>query len=163
VADERTRPHLRLTACVLASYKELASGAMDPVQVLELVEDVFASIGRTTLRLYTQALLTFSRDPFVTMTGAGKQRALSQYGTAWQFRIEEAQARFSMTATKCFYHDFFEATGAPQLTRVFCRWDQNWIAPIDPAKHNIQFERPTTMGYGGMECPFVFRRLAPRA
>jgi len=160
VADEQTRPHLRLTACVLACYQELVSGPTSHSQALELVGDVFSSIGQTTLRLYAQALLTFSRDPFLALTRVGKQRALTQYGNAWQFRVEEAPDFFSMTATKCFYHDFFNAMGVPQLTPVFCRWDQNWIGSIDPAKHKMQFERPTTLGYGGDECPFVFKRIA---
>jgi hypothetical protein len=112
------------------------------------------------LRLYTQALLTFSRDPFAAITHAGKQRALEQYGREWEFRIEETDRCFSMTATKCFYADFFRAVGVPQLTRVFCHWDQNWIEPIDPARHKIRFDRPTTMGYGGRECPFIFKRIA---
>jgi hypothetical protein len=157
VVDERTYPHLRLTACVLASYQALTVGPLQPDQALELVEDLFTSIGRNTLRLYPRALLAFSRDPFVAITRAGK-RALEQYGSAWEFRIEETDNSFAMTATKCFYHDFFKTAAAPQLTRVFCRWDENWIGPIDPAKHHVLFERPTTMGYGGNECPFIFKR-----
>jgi hypothetical protein len=159
VEDEKTRPHLRLTACVLASYQALASGLMDRKQALELVEDVFVSIGRTTLKLYTQVILMFSRDPFVAITNAGKKRIVEQYGRAWEFRFEETENSFTMTSTKCFYHDFFTAAGAQQLTRVFCSWDENWIKPIDPTKHGILFERPTTMGYGGNECPFIFRRV----
>jgi hypothetical protein len=113
---------------VLASYQALTVGPLQPDQALELVEDLFTSIGQTTLRLYTRALLAFSRDPFVAITRAGK-RALEQYGSAWEFRIAETDNSFAMTATKCFYHDFFKAAAAPQLTRVFCRWDENWIGP----------------------------------
>jgi hypothetical protein len=158
VVDEKTRPHLRLTACVLASYQALSSGPLDREQALELVEDVFVSIGRRTLKLYTQALLTFSKDPFLAITNAGKKRAIEQYGRAWEFKFEETENSFTMTSTKCFYHDFFTAAGPQQLTQVFCSWDANWIKPIDPTKHGILFERPTTMGYGGDECPFIFRR-----
>jgi len=157
--DDKTRPHLRLTSCLLASYQALPSGLLDRSQALDLVEDVFVSIGRTTLRLYTQAILMFSRDPFSAMTGAGKKRAMEQYGRDWEFRFEETDASFTMTSTKCFYHDFFTAADAQELTRVFCSWDQNWIKPIDPTKHGVSFERPTTMGYGGKECPFVFKRV----
>lgn len=160
VIDERTRPHLRLTAAVLVSYRALASGGLQPQESIELIEDVFAGIGRRALRLYTHALLAFSNDPFTAITRAGKQRALEQYGRAWEFCIEETGRTFSMTATKCFYADFFRAVGVPGLTRVFCAWDQNWIEPIDPAKHQMSFERPITIGHGGTECPFIFRRMA---
>jgi hypothetical protein len=157
--DEKAKPHLRLMACVLASYQALPSALPDRTQGLDLVEDVFVSIGRTPLKLYTQAILMFSKDSFSAITGAGKERALGQYGRAWEFRFEETDSSFTMTSTKCFYHDFFIAAGAQELTRVFCSWDENWIKPIDPAKHGVSFERPTTMGYGGKECPFIFKRV----
>lgn len=159
VVDEKTHPHLRLAACVLASYQVLVSGSLDRQQSFELIEDVFISIGRTTLKLYTQAILMFSKDPFVAITNTGKKRVVGQYGKAWEFRFEETGNSFTMTSIKCFYHDFFTAAGAKHLTRIFCRWDENWIKPINPIKHGILFERSTTMGYGGNECPFVFKRV----
>ena len=60
--DEKAKPHLRLMACVLASYQALPSALPDRTQGLDLVEDVFVSIGRTPLKLYTQAILMFSKD-----------------------------------------------------------------------------------------------------
>jgi hypothetical protein len=157
--DEKTQPHLRLTACVLASYQALTSGLLDPKQALKLVEDVFVSIGQTTLKLYTRAILMFSKDPFVAITNAGKKRALEQYGEAWEFMFEQTDTIFTMTCTKCFYHNFFTAAKAQHLTRIFCSWDENWIKQIDPLKYGILFERPTTIGYGGKECPFIFKRV----
>lgn len=159
LVDEKTHPHLRLTSCVLASYQALSSELLDRTTALDLIEDVFVSIGRTTLKLYTQAILMFSRDPFSAITEVGKKRAMEQYGKAWEFRFEETDNSFTMISTKCFYHDFFTAAGAQELTRVFCSWDENWIKPIDPHKHGITFERPTTMGYGDKECPFIFKRV----
>lgn len=159
LVDEKTHPHLRLTSCVLASYQALPSELMDRTQTLDLIENVFVSIGRITLKLYTQAILMFSKDPFLAITAARKKRAMEQYGEAWEFRFEETDNSFAMISTKCFYHDFFTAAGAQELTRVFCSWDENWIKPIEPIKYGISFERPTTMGYGGKECPFIFRRV----
>lgn len=159
VVDEKTRPHLRLTACILASYQALASGLLDPEHALKLVEDVFVSIGQTSLKLYTQAILMFSKDPFTAITNAGKKRAIEQYGGAWEFMFEETDTSFTMTSTKCFYHDFFTVAEAQHLTRIFCSWDENWIKQIDPIKYGILFERPTTLGYGGKECPFIFKRI----
>lgn len=159
MVDERTRPHLRLTACMLASYQELTSGLLDRKQAWGLVEDVFISIGRTTLKLYTQAILMLSKDPFIAITNAGKKRAIEQYGRAWEFRFEETENSFTMTCTKCFYNDFFLAAGVQELARILCSWDENWTKPIDPTKHGILFERPTTIGYGGKECPFIFTRV----
>ena len=161
VVDEKTWPHLRLTACVLASYQAIVSGLLNPEQALKLVEDVFVSIGQTSLKLYTRAILMFSKDPFIALTKAGKKRAIEQYGLAWEFIFEETDNSITMTSTKCFYHDFFTAAEAQHLTRIFCSWDENWIRQIDPVKYGIVFERPTTMGYGGKECPFIFKRARP--
>ena len=160
LVDEKTHPHLRLTACVLASYQVLTAGLLDQTQALELIENVFCSIGRTTLRLYTQAILMLSKDPFTAITNAGKKRAIEQYGRAWKFRFEDTENSFTMTCIKCFYHDFFTVVDSQYLTRIFCSWDENWIKPIDPRKHGIVFERPTTMGYGGKACPFIFKRVS---
>jgi hypothetical protein len=159
MVDEKTRPHLRLTACVLASYQALTAGMLEPDLTLKMVEDVFVSIGQTSLKFYTKAILMFSKDPFTAITSAGKKRAMEQYGEAWEFLFEETDTSFTMTNTKCFYHDFFTAAGAPHLTRIFCSWDENWIKQIDPMKYGILFERPTTMGYGGKKCPFIFKRV----
>ncbi len=158
VVDEKTLPHLRLTSCVLASYQALSSELLGPEQALKLVEDVFVSIGQTSLKLYTKAMLMFSKDPFTAITNAGKKRAMEQYGGAWDFKYEETATSFTMTSTKCFYHDFFTAAEAQHLTRIFCSWDENWIKQIDPQKYGILFERPTTLGYGGKECARSFSR-----
>src|SRR4030067_1143321 len=88
IVDEKTCPHLCLTSFVLASYQALSAVRVNRTQALDLIEDVFVGIGRTTLKLYTQALLMFSKDPFSAITGAGKKRALEQYGGAWEFRFE---------------------------------------------------------------------------
>ncbi|NIM95786.1 MAG: hypothetical protein GTO18_18965 [Anaerolineales bacterium] len=159
VVDEKTHPHLRLTACVLASHQAIASGPLDQERALELVGDAFVGIGRTMLKLYTLALLTFSKDPFIAITKIAKKRTLERYGGAWELSFEETEDSFTITTTKCFYHDFFTAASAQHCTQIFCRWDKNWIEPIDPAKHGILFERPMTIGYGGEECPFIFKRV----
>lgn len=159
LVDEKTRPHLRLTACVLASYQSVATVLLDKEHAMKLVEDVFVSIGQTSLKLYTLAILMFSKDPFTAITNVGKKRAIEQYGGAWEFVFEETDTYFTMTSTKCFYHDFFTAAGAQHLTRIFCNWDENWIKQIDPIKYGILFERPTTLGFGGKECPFIFKRV----
>ena len=37
------------------------------------------------------------------------------------------------------------------------------LASFDPTKHGVLFERPTTIGYGGNERPFVFKRADANA
>ncbi len=157
--DEKTRPHLRLASAVLASYQSLCPHVVNHEGAINLAESAFVSVGSTMLTLYTKVLLLFSRDPFHAIPHAGKKRLDEQYGHAWDYRMEESTTSISMIVTKCFYHDFFTAVQIPDLTRVFCRWDSNWIDPIDPDKHGIFFERPTTLGYGGEECQFRFTRV----
>jgi len=74
----------------------------------------------------------------------------------------DGQSYFIITTTKWFYHDFFIANDIPELTRVFCSGDKSWFEEISPEKHGFQFERPTTLGYGGTECSFQFRRVKRR-
>ena len=156
--DEEVRPHLRLTSLVLASYEALLARGMPAEQAVDLIVDAFRGVGQATVGLYSQVFLAFSGDPYSAITRAVKERSLEQYAGVWDFRLEDTPDAFAITITKCFYHDFFEAAETRQLTRVFCAWDSSWIEEIGPRRYGVSFSRPTTMGLGGEECPFIFER-----
>ncbi len=59
---------------------------------------------------------------------------------------------------RCYYHEVLEANGARQLTPIVCAFDANWIDAIDAHWDGFEFERPATIGTGGANCPFRFRR-----
>ena len=160
VIDRAARTHLGMTALVLASYRVLLTYIKDSESVINDLEDTFTAVGQRWIKLYIRLILRCSRDPFLTMIEASKKRVENNYGKAFIFEYSgDGQNYFLITTKKCFYYDFFVANGIPELTHVFCSGDKNWFEEIRPEKHGFQFERPTTLGYGGSECPFKFTRI----
>jgi len=160
IIDRAARTHLGMTTLVLASYRILLPYIKDSESVINILEDVFVGIGQPWIKLYTRFILRFSSDPFRKMIEVSKKRVIKNYGKTFIFEYSgDGQNYFVITTKKCFYHDFFTANEIPELTRVFCSGDKNWFEEIKPEKHGFQFERPTTLGYGGSECPFKFIRV----
>jgi hypothetical protein len=160
IVDRAAKTHLGMTTLVLASYRVLLPYIKDSESVINILEDVFAGVGQPWIKLYTRFILRFSRDPFRTMIEKSKKRIKNNYGKTFTFEYSgDEQNCFIITTIKCFYHDFFVSNDTPELTRVFCFGDRNWFEEIKPDKHGFHFERPTTLGYGGSECPFKFIRV----
>lgn len=159
VVDEQSRYHLRLTALILAAFHALRA-VLPPDDALALVRRAFIEPMRAPVRAGTAAALDAAPDPFALMTTIAKEREASFYGQAFTFdRAYDDDFAFLDNITHCFYHRFFAANDAPELTPIFCDWDTNsWAEAIDPARHGFHFTRPTTLGYGGDCCRFWFLR-----
>jgi len=159
IIDKASRTDLGMTTIVLASDCVLQPHINERETVINLLQDAFASVGQRWIKLYIRLMLRFSRDPFRTMIGVSQKRA-KKYNETFTFEYDgDGKTWFTSTVKKCFYYDFFVANDAPELTRVFCAGDKNWFDEIDPTRHGFKFERPTTIGYGGSECPFQFKRV----
>jgi hypothetical protein len=111
VVDEKTYPHLHYLACLLASYRARTSGLLDEEQTHRVLEDVYVSVGRISPGLYTIAMFTFRKEPFLAITSEGKRQAVEQYGEARMFKFGESENFFTMMMTKCF----FTISSGPQL------------------------------------------------
>jgi hypothetical protein len=121
-----------------------------------MVEPFYASI-----RQGTAEALNNIPDALAMIATIMKQKQQSLYGTGFVFEQERDDANaFLVNIGKCFYHSFFVANGAPELTPIFCDWDTCWADAIDPARHCLRFERLTTLGYGGDRCRFYFFRVS---
>jgi hypothetical protein len=160
VVDKASRTHLGMTALVLASYRVLMSRIGDSEKVVNILENTFKAVGQRWIKLYITLMLLLSRDPFKKMIQMSKKRVINNYGKTFEFEYSgDGLNDFTIATKKCFYKDFFDSYGIPVLTRVFCSGDENWFNEIKPDKHGFRFERPTTLGYGGSECPFTFTRV----
>lgn len=88
-----------------------------------------------------------------------KQREEQFFGSSFEFERERDDASaYLLNIKRCFYHDFFVANHAPELTKLFCEFDWNWAAAIDSHRHRFRFQRPRTLGYGQKMCSFQFLR-----
>jgi len=95
------------------------------------------------------------------MVDLTKDREEHAFGAGFVFTHPDDDAdRYTAEVERCFYHDVLKANRAARLTQISCAFDSNCIGAIDPARDGFEFERPTTIGTGGPNCPFRFRRTA---
>lgn len=159
VKDASSKSNLKMTALVLASYYALQS-ILPRDETLALLRTAMIEPFYESIRQGTAQGLDHTPDALAMMATITKQKQHSLYGTGFVFEQERDDANaFLVNIQRCFYHSFFVANGAPELTPIFCDWDTCWADAIDPARHGLRFERPTTLGYGGDRCRFYFFRV----
>jgi hypothetical protein len=158
IVDEPARYNLKITAAVLAAYRVLQD-RLPHEELLALLREALIGPFREMLSAGTAQMLDHAPDPFLAMVELSRAKQVNAFGAGFTFELaRDDQQAFLVNVTRCFYHNFFLANGAPELTPIFCDFDAPWMTAIDPARHGFRFERPTTIGYGGTMCPFHFRR-----
>ncbi|MEM6514330.1 MAG: L-2-amino-thiazoline-4-carboxylic acid hydrolase [Pseudomonadota bacterium] len=155
--------HIELVCLVLAAHDYLARRSIDADIAEKILEDAVLIPGRGFTRWATRIMLAFSRDPMATLVRFSSERIPPSYGRLFSFEEERVGSeRYTMRATRCFYHAFFTRYGVPHLTHIFCRWDEAWIEPISETRHGVRFSRPETIATGAQSCPFTFQRIRAR-
>ena len=160
VEDEQSGFHLRFAALALAGYRTLL-GVLSEEEARDLVRRALIEPSRRWVLEGTRQALDHAPDPFAVMTGISKDKEASFYGRTFDFeRPQDDEHAYLLNITRCFWHRFVAANGARELMPIFCDWDTNWMDAVEPARHGLRFERPTTLGYGGDACRFWFIRAA---
>jgi L-2-amino-thiazoline-4-carboxylic acid hydrolase len=159
LTDVAARHALRQGAAVLSAYRLLGEAVANPT-LLSILQRCFVEPLREAVRSATAHGLDNAPDPFAKIVGIAKLRERSVFGSAFQFekRRDDHSACY-LDVVRCLWHRFFVAEGCPELTAIFCAFDNNWIDAIDPARHGVRFERAVTLGTGGSLCPFHFFRV----
>ncbi|MGW4637902.1 L-2-amino-thiazoline-4-carboxylic acid hydrolase [Sphaerisporangium sp. NPDC004334] len=158
VIDEASAFNLALSLAVLAGYQELAPQYRDD-ELHALLRTAFVEPMRATVQQATAAALDAAADPFAAMVDISRLRERYAFGAGFTFtHPRDDDGHYVAQVERCYYHDVLSANGAAHLTPVFCAFDANWIDVIDPERHGFAFDRPTTIGTGGQNCPFRFRR-----
>jgi L-2-amino-thiazoline-4-carboxylic acid hydrolase len=158
IIDEPARYNLKMTAAVLAAYRALQD-ILPRAELLVLLREAFIGPFRTVMREGTAQMLDHAPDPFNAMVEISKSKETDAFGAGFTFEHERDDGQaYLLNVRRCFYHNFFVANGAPELTPIFCDFDVPWVEAINPARHGLRFERSTSIGYGGTMCPFHFYR-----
>jgi hypothetical protein len=157
--DEQSTFHLRCGTLALAAYRILQL-SVPKEDAFEKVRRAFIEPTRADALREMAEMLNTAGDPFrhlVTHTKCHEEQFL---GSSFKFeRVQDDDHAYKVHVHECFYHRFFSENGAPELTKLACDINANWIDAIDPAKHGVRFERPSMLGYGGDKCQFYFYRL----
>ena len=154
--DPPSRGHLEWSAWILAAYRVLRPQFTSDKEAIAYLEEAsLRSFDTKRLRLGVALVLRSIRGDLQkakTMLGA----MITQYGASFDSEIEATEGRLDFHVKQCFYFDFFNSHGVPELTTVLCRLDQLWFDRIDPAKHGISFDhdRYNTMSRGDTQCCF---------
>ena len=157
--DRRARLVLTLCSLILASYRELLILTGDKQRTEEIVGKTLFITNQGPGKLMAKALLLPSRDPlkFFSRFSVKKISELT-YGKSMGFTQEKTSDSLSLIVTRCAFHQFFIDHGEPQLTKLLCLWDRNWMDPINNSRRPVRIERPTTISTGSDVCRFRFVR-----
>ncbi|WP_024805226.1 L-2-amino-thiazoline-4-carboxylic acid hydrolase [Nocardia sp. BMG51109] len=159
IVDEPARFNLRMTLALVVGYRVLAP-VLGRDEAISAVRRAFVEPLGDALRAGTRAMLDNAPDPFAAMVAVSKSREEYAFGTGFEFeRAADDDGRYHLNVVRCFYHEVLEAHSAAELTPAMCAFDANWIEVIDPDRHGFRFDRDTTIGWGGTQCPFHFERV----
>ena len=157
--DEQNAFHLRCATLVLAAYRVLLV-SVPKDDAFEKVRRAFIEPGRADTFREMAEMMNTAGDPFRHLVTHTKSQEEQFLGSTFNFeRVQDDDHAYKLHVNECFFHRFFTENGAPELTKLGCDINANWIDAIDPAKHGVQFERPSMLGYGGDKCQFYFYRL----
>ncbi|WHT15842.1 L-2-amino-thiazoline-4-carboxylic acid hydrolase [Crossiella sp. CA-258035] len=155
IVDEAARHNLDLVTVLVAAFRALPVDADRHTLLRRALTEPFAE----QVAQGTRYALDYAEDAFATMVAISKAREEHAFGAGFTFhRAADDDRAYLLEVRRCFYHDLLLAHDAAELTPVMCAWDESWIGAIDPDRHGMTFERPTTLGLGGTHCPFSFRR-----
>jgi hypothetical protein len=158
--DTPAASNLKIISLALATYRVLLDCAIERREALSFVKNVLVEPNRKKTAVMSKWMLRFSRDPLKLMASISKGKQTAAYGKAFDFEhnTDEMRSYFTTTVKKCLYHDFFRANGAPEMTPVFCAYDDLWGDIMATGEYGVQFTRPTTIGWGDAVCSFEFKR-----
>lgn len=157
MVDEAAQNHYLMTSYVLAAYIHLSGKTDEIYKVYSAVDKAFSQTGRFWVQMTTRVALFFNKDRLTYLKKMTDQRRDQVYGQTFDMDCESTpEGGFVSVVRQCGYHQFFVKNGAPELTPVFCAWDERWAEQIDPLKHNVTFSRPCTIADGSKTCRFEF-------
>ncbi len=158
--DPQASFHLFLTALILATYRYLKDKIGDEGKVLAAVRHAFLEPSRRLDLTEFTRTFNVSPHPFADFVTLAKEKETATYGKSFIFVHEkDDDEAFHQHVTRCFYHDFFNTQGVPQLTAVFCSHDFIWMDAFRGGSFGFAVERPTTLGEGGDKCRFEVTNL----
>jgi hypothetical protein len=158
LVDEQSWMNLKMALALLAAYQELTEGYPDEI-LLPRLREAFVEPLRPFVARATACTLDGAEDAFSAMVAISREREVTFFGPSFVFdHPVDDDDQYIAEVRRCQYHDVLVANDAAQLTPILCAFDATWIDVIDPSRHGFTFERSSTIGTGGMTCPFTFRR-----
>lgn len=157
MADAQAGTIVATCALVLAADRLLGAEFADPRDARAIVRRAFLGTWRAPARVATWIAIRLVPRPAAVVTRFPFARFMRRmYGSGMTARWEPGVPGGDLVISRCAFHQFFVAHGAPELTSLVCEWDRSWMDVLDAAPAAIRTERPVTIASGGAECRFRF-------
>jgi hypothetical protein len=150
-----------LPALVLATHRELIARGVSQGAAYEVLRRTYRSTYESPMRWLTRLELVFLRDPVKFYERNFIPILESYFGKSFTWNKKTTDSGWALVATQCGVWDMFNAEGAPELTRLICEWDRNWLNVLDRSHRPIATRRTMTLSTGGSHCEFHFDRADP--
>ena len=156
--DSRAVAHLQQAAFVLAAFRAVHAHVRDAGEARAMVAGMLNAhegvqsvlIRGISLAVHPYGLASDSLTNLARDHGAGFESEVAG-GEAQGEGGAGAPDRTELVVRQCFYRDFFEAEGAPELTKVFCALE---AAPFEAFARDgrVAFDAPKTLTEGDEQC-----------
>jgi hypothetical protein len=161
--DEGSERNLRFTSLLLASYQQVRE-VLGTEATLALLHDTLATPRRAMLREYMKRRFDVDVDypdrAFERIAANFITRGRAAFGAGFTYEQDvQTDTHSFINVTRCFFLNFFTASGAPELTTVLCLLDTLWADELVAGPYNVTCERPTIMSRGDDACRFQFTRI----
>lgn|GEM_PF-1370553 len=162
--DGPSQAWLAYSAIILALYRRLAPLAGGRGRLLALLGGIMTGELKGRLMQYLADRFGISQESperaFEAISRDFLRLGRERFGLAWSYEPDVLdEDRCFVNVERCFFHNFFGANGAPELTPLFCALDDVWAEELNRPGYGVRFQRPETLAQGGRVCRFQFFRL----
>jgi hypothetical protein len=155
------------TAFILACYRALVAAGIESRRSRDILGKIMEQSWKSRIQTHVSnrfGLLPAQRKgAFETVAANFKTVGEKMYGAAFRYEQElQDSAHSFVNIHTCFFNDFLNENGAPELNRLFCNLDNLWAEELEH-HHGVYFRRPETLEGGGAMCRFQFFCNQPAA
>ncbi|MDX9863606.1 MAG: L-2-amino-thiazoline-4-carboxylic acid hydrolase [Anaerolineaceae bacterium] len=160
--NRRSQLHVdQLVVPALALYQILLEKIGDRTQAVTEVQEVLfcGPVGKVARVAGLLKIVPGSHSVLRRVVRLANRIAFSGAGFDIRYTADDDQA-VAFDIHRCLYLDVLTGYGAPELTPVFCYFD-DYIAKFFPDE--ITWKRQSTLGRGGPYCDFCYARTEKKA
>jgi hypothetical protein len=154
-------------ALILSCYHALIAAGIACRQSRDILGKVMEQSWKSRIQTHLSnrfGLLPAQREgAFETVAANFKAFGEKIYGAAFKYEQEVQDRTHSfVNIHTCFFNDFLNENGAPELNGLFCNLDNLWAEELEH-RYGVYFRRPETLERGGAMCRFQFFRYRETA
>jgi hypothetical protein len=156
IQDRQSQSFLLMCSYIAAYYDFLTIQNVSKDCIMNQLADSLAkSAGGKYVTFFTKVMVRIKKDKRQFIENSTLQSKKS-FGKFINMTEEKNEYKFVSIVTKCGIYDFFKRRQIPELTSIFCKWDNLWANEINKYKCGIEFNRTTTIADNDNTCRFEF-------